>query len=147
LLALGFRLFLALQFLFTRRAGFVQDRIREDAARPDVNQPPLVLARHRVLVAPAQVADAGSALQIIERLRVAPVLAHVELDGALVLLAPFDQQLFFLALAFEGDAWQFAVKEERDGCRHGEHKQQSETGFPGLCARRAHEGSSSASVC
>jgi hypothetical protein len=63
-----------------------------------VNDLPIVLARHWIGIALAQKADIVRILQLIDRRRVAPELAVVELDRSLVLLAAVDQLQFFVAL-------------------------------------------------
>ena len=76
-------------------------RIRQLAARTYVDEPPLVFAGHRILIAPAQEAHVAGGFQIVQILRVGVVLAVEELNASLVLFAARDQQVLTLALRFE----------------------------------------------
>jgi hypothetical protein len=94
-----------------------------------VNQPPFVLAGHRIFVAAAQKPYVARSLQVVQILRISAVLAVEELNGALILAAAVYQHLLFLALRFESDARNFHVQADRDGGRHHEHEEHREPGL------------------
>ena len=79
----------------------LHQRICQLAARPHVDEPPLILARHRILITSAQEAHVAGGFQIVQILRVGVVLAVEELNASLVLFPARDQQVLALALRFE----------------------------------------------
>ncbi len=101
----------------------MDQRILEHARLVDLDQLP-ISAGHRVFVALAQEPHSLVILQVFDSLRVFVDLADVELDGAFILLAPFDQQLFLGPLLLEDHARQFHVEHDGDGRRHGKDEQQ-----------------------
>jgi hypothetical protein len=88
-----------------------------------VNQPPFVLAGHRIFIPAPQKPYVASGFQVIQVLRIGAVFAIEELDGALVLASAVDQHLLFLALGFKGHSRNFHVQANRDGGRHHEHEE------------------------
>lgn len=89
-----------------------------------MHQPPLVLAGERIDVAPAQVALAVGVFQRIQVLRIAVVVAHVQLNRALVLLAAVNQELLAFALGLKCHARHLPVQHQRDDRRHQKDHQQ-----------------------
>jgi hypothetical protein len=63
-----------------------------------VDDSPLGFAGDGIGIAPAQKPNIAGGFQIVHVLRISPVLAVEELDGALVLQAAVDQQLLARAL-------------------------------------------------
>ena len=94
-----------------------------------MNQPPFVLAGHRIFVAAPQKPYVARGLQVVQVLRISAVLAVEELDSALILAAPVDQHLLFLALRFEGHSRNFHVQADGDGGRHHEDKEHCKPGL------------------
>src|SRR5579885_3261749 len=90
----------------------------------DFDQAPFLFPRHRVGVAPPQIAPVVEVFQLIQSGRVAVVLAHEHLNRALVLLPAVDQQLLLGSLRFESHARQFHVQRDSDAGGHQEHQQQ-----------------------
>src|SRR5438034_9903957 len=112
--------------LVLRLAG---DRIGEDSAWADVDKAPLGFTGHWIHVAAAQEAHVVGALELLDGGRILFEFPEVKLDGALILLAALDQQLFFVTLGLERDAGQCNVKRQRYGSSHGEDQKQRKTGF------------------
>src|SRR5208283_2070989 len=99
---------------------------------------PVGLAGHRVLVLAAQKSDVVSVLQLVHRSGPAPEL-HIEPpDGQRVLLASVDEQLFALAGALEHNARQLVVKRDGNCRRQHEHEQKCIPGFAAMAAGIAH---------
>jgi hypothetical protein len=129
------------------RLVFRDDGVGEHAAI-DVNQAPFFFSRHRVEVALAQKSNIVGVFEFFDGGWITAHFAHENLDGALVLFAAFDQQLFLGALGLEGYARNFVV--ERDG-NHGRHEEDQQHGIAGLAGGvgLSHPAASSASgrVC
>ena len=127
------------------RIGGLDQRIGQDAARSDVNDPPFRFAGHRIDVALAQEANVASGFQVVERLWIRAEFAVEKLDGTLVLHAAADQHLFAGALGFEGNARHLHVKRDADDGGKQEHHQEREAGF--LVPFHPAISASSGSVC
>ena len=82
----------------------VDQRVGEDAARADVDDAPIVFARHGIDIFLAQETEILRVLQGVEIGREAIELSHEEIDRARILLAAVDEQLLLVALGFECDA-------------------------------------------
>ena len=109
------------------RGGGLDQRIGQHASGPHVNDPPLGFAGHRIGIAAAQKPDIAGGFQIVHVLRIRPVFAVEKLDGALVLQAAVDEQLFARALRFKSDARHFHVKRDSNNGAHQENQQQRKT--------------------
>ena len=94
-----------------------------------MNQPPFVLAGHRIFVAAAQEPYVARSLQVVQVLRISAVLAVEELNGALILATAVDQHLLFLTLGFKSHSRHFHVQADRDGGRHHKHEEHRKPGL------------------
>ncbi len=104
-----------------------------EPARPVVDQPPLILARHRIDVAAAQIADVIELLEFVHRLRKPPGILLMEAAQCdLELLPTLDEQIFLGACRFKHRARQLRIEQHRHRRRHGEDQQQREA--PLICA-------------
>lgn len=121
---------------FPSRFRLFNQRIFELARRVNVNQTPFVLTGHRVFVPVAQIASVLIAFKILDPRRVAVVLAHVEFDGAPVLLTPLHECCFAIPLCLEGNARQLHVECNCHNRSHRENQQQREASLA-LSARVA----------
>ncbi len=117
----------------------VNQRIDEDAAGSDVYYAPIVFAGKGVDIMLAQEAEVLGVVERLEVRRIALEFAYVEGDRAGVLLAAVDQELFAIALGFEGGAGQFHVERDSDGGGHRVDEEEDVAGFGVARFRRVGE--------
>lgn len=91
-----------------------------------MDQPPFILARHRVTVAVPQIPLFAAFFEIIEALRVLLAVANVKLDRPAVSQPAIYKDLFAKSLRFKGDAWQLQVQANGGHRRQQENEQQHE---------------------
>ena len=99
-----------------------------------MDQPPLVLSRHRVHVPAAQIPVVVEVFQLIKRggvpvRRVVGLVGDEYLDGALELVATVDQQQFMLPLSLERHPRYLGIQHDGHASRHQQHQQQCESRF------------------
>ena len=96
-----------------------------------MDQTPLVLASHRILVAVAQVTLLVGFFQLLYSRWKSLVDDVEQLDRPLVLIAAVHQQLFFVARTLKGGARQLLIKRKRHSGGEQEHDQKREATFIG----------------
>ena len=94
-----------------------------------MDQPPLILARHRIDVAMPQIPFLVGIFQILDLLRILLHRDHIKLNGPFILLPAIDQQLFLIAFTLKRHPRQLRIKIQRHNGRHQKHKQQRKSFF------------------
>ena len=112
-------------------AQIVQEGVLEPPVGAHVDDSPLAVGPHRLLVPAAEVPDAVRVLQVVQFRRILAVLPVVELDRPPVLLAALDQPLFLDAQRLHRHPRQAQRQTREENRRRREQRQQ---GVPALAA-------------
>src|SRR5690242_11806729 len=105
-----------------------------------MDEPPFVFPGERIGIAAPQETDVVGVFQLLDRSWIGLKFPEIELDGALILLAALDEQLFAVALGLEGNAGQLHIEHECYGRGHGEKQQENVTLFAGVDSASARPG-------
>jgi hypothetical protein len=92
-----------------------------------VNDLPIILARHGVDVTLAQEANIVRVLELADGRRVASELFVIELDRPLVLQAAMDELILLVALNIRGDARGSDGQRDQNQHRHEDDREQDVT--------------------